>query len=51
MGLPNTPLTGARLRVLGGNVVTAKPIGIVDGIDYLHSGQVRRIDADGVRAC
>ena len=50
MGLPNTPLTGARLRVLSGNVVTARPIGIRDGIDYLHSGAVRRVDAEGVRA-
>ena len=48
MGLPNTPLTGARLRILGGNVVTAKPIGILDGVDYLHSGTVRRVDAEGV---
>lgn len=50
MGLPNTPLTGARLRVLSGNVVTAKPIGVRDGVDYLHSGAVRRVDAEGVRA-
>ena len=49
MGLPNTPLTGASLRILGGNVVTAKPIGILDGVDYLHSGTVRRVDAEGVR--
>ena len=49
MGLPNTPLTGARLRILGGNVVAAKPIGILDGVDYLHSGTVRRVDAEGVR--
>ncbi|MGB1916161.1 MAG: amino-acid N-acetyltransferase, partial [Luminiphilus sp.] len=34
---------------LGGNVVTAKPIGILDGVDYLHSGTVRRVDAEGVR--
>ena len=49
MGLPNTPLNGARLRILGGNVVTAKPIGIYDGVDYVHSGTVRRVDAEGVR--
>ena len=49
MGLPNTPLRGARLRVLGGNLVTARPLGIHDGVDYLHSGAVRRIDANGVR--
>ena len=50
MGLPNTPLTGAQLRVLSGNVVTAKPIGVRDGVDYLYSGAVRRVDAEGVRA-
>jgi amino-acid N-acetyltransferase len=50
MGLPNTPLTGARMRVLSGNVITARPLGIRDGIDYLHSGAVRRVDAEGVRA-
>ena len=49
MGLPNTPLNGARLKILGGNVVTAKPIGIYDGVDYVHSGTVRRVDAEGVR--
>ena len=49
MGLPNTPLRGARLRVLGGNLVMARPLGIHDGVDYLHSGTVRRIDANGVR--
>ena len=49
MGLPNTPLTGARLRIMGGNFVTAKPVGVHEGIDYQHSGEVRRIDADGVR--
>lgn len=50
MGLPNTPLRGARLRVLGGNVVTARPLGIVDGVDYLHSGKVRRIDSEALLA-
>jgi amino-acid N-acetyltransferase len=50
MGLPNTPLRGARLRVLGGNVVTARPLGVVDGVDYLHSGKVRRIDVEAMLA-
>lgn len=50
MGLPNTPLRGARLRVMSGNIVTAKPLGIHDGVDYLHSGKVRRVDAGAVRA-
>ena len=48
-GLPNTPLLGARLRVISGNFVTARPLGIYDGVDYLHSGAVRRVDAEGDR--
>jgi len=50
MGLPNTPLRGARLRVMGGNMITARPLGIRDGIDHLHSGAVRRVDADAIKA-
>lgn len=44
IGLPNTPMHGARIRVVSGNFVTAKPKGIIDGIDFLHTGEVRRID-------
>ena len=47
-GLPNTPLLGARLRVISGNFITARPLGIYDGVDYLHSGAVRRVDAEGI---
>ena len=43
-GLPNTPMAGATLRVISGNFLTARPVGIVDGVDYRHSGQVRKID-------
>ena len=50
MGLPNTPLRGARLRVMSGNIVTAKPLGIHEGVDYLYSGKVRRVDAQAIRA-
>ncbi len=44
IGLPNTPMHGARIRVVSGNFVTAKPKGVIDGIDFLHTGEVRRID-------
>ncbi|GAB3105519.1 amino-acid N-acetyltransferase [Aestuariicella hydrocarbonica] len=43
-GLPNSPMHGAHIRVVGGNFVTAKPIGVIDGIDLQHTGKVRRID-------
>ena len=48
MGLANSPMSGAEIRVSSGNLITAKPIGVVDGIDYCHTGEVRRIDSDGI---
>jgi amino-acid N-acetyltransferase len=48
MGLVNTPMSGARLRVSSGNFVVARPLGVRDGVDYCHTGEVRRIDADGI---
>ncbi len=50
MGLANSPMAGARLRVASGNFVTAKPLGVHDGIDYCHTGEVRRVDANGINA-
>jgi len=48
MGLPNSPMHGARIRVVGGNFVTAKPMGILDGVDFCHTGKVRRIDRKAI---
>ncbi|SFA92747.1 amino-acid N-acetyltransferase [Azotobacter beijerinckii] len=48
MDMAASPMQGARLRVVGGNFVTARPIGVVEGIDYLHTGEVRRIDRKGI---
>ena len=49
MGLPNSPMQGSRMRVCSGNFVTARPIGVVSGIDFHHTGKVRRVDADGIQ--
>lgn len=46
MGLPNSPMHGARIRVCSGNFVTARPLGIHEGTDFLHTGEVRRIDRE-----
>ncbi|MBI5717354.1 MAG: amino-acid N-acetyltransferase [Burkholderiales bacterium] len=43
-GLPNTPMANSTLRVVSGNFLTARPVGIVDGVDMKHSGLVRRVD-------
>ncbi len=49
MELANSPMWGADIRVSSGNFVTAKPIGIVGGVDFQHTGEVRKIDAAGIR--
>ncbi len=47
-GLPNTPMAGATVRVISGNFITARPVGIVDGVDFQHSGLVRKVDIAGI---
>lgn len=49
LGQANSPMAGARIRVVGGNFITAKPMGIVDGIDMGLTGEVRRVDIEAVR--
>jgi amino-acid N-acetyltransferase len=49
MGLANSPMAGAQIRVASGNFVTAQPLGVREGVDYLHTGEVRRIDAEAVQ--
>ena len=49
MGLPNSPMAGARIQVTSGNFVTAKPCGVIDGQDMEYTGSVRRIDADSIK--
>jgi len=48
-GLPNTPMAHAAVRVVSGNLVMARPVGIVDGVDYQHTGLVRKIDVPTIR--
>jgi len=48
MSLNNTPMEGTQLNVVSGNFVISQPLGIEDGIDYCHSGRIRRIDIDGI---
>jgi amino-acid N-acetyltransferase len=48
-GLPNTPMANATVRVVSGNFLVARPVGIVDGVDFQHSGVVRRVDGAAIR--
>lgn len=49
MGLANSPMAGARIRVASGNFVTARPLGIRDGVDFGYTGEVRRIDKEAIQ--
>ncbi len=48
-GLPNTPMANATVRVVSGNFLTARPVGIVEGVDFMQSGLVRRVDGAAIR--
>ncbi len=48
VGLVNSPMHGSRIRVVSGNFVTAKPLGVLDGVDFQHSGEVRKVDSHAI---
>ncbi len=48
MALANSPMYGARIRVVSGNFITARPVGVRDGVDYCFTGEVRRIDTAAI---
>lgn len=48
-GLPNTPMAGSRISVISGNFITARPVGIVDGVDFMHTGLVRKVDSESIQ--
>ncbi|MBA3582492.1 MAG: amino-acid N-acetyltransferase [Gammaproteobacteria bacterium] len=48
MGLINTPMAGSQLRTASGNYVIAKPYGVRNGIDFCHTGEIRRIDHEAI---
>ncbi|OCG39981.1 amino-acid N-acetyltransferase [Gilliamella sp. Bif1-4] len=48
MSLNNTPLQGAHISVVSGNFVIAQPLGVDDGVDYCHTGKIRRINNEAI---
>jgi len=48
-GLPRSPMAGAQIRVNSGNFITARPIGVRKGVDFLYAGAVRKVDAFAIR--
>ncbi len=47
-GLPSTPMANSKIRVVSGNFVVARPVGIVDGVDFQHTGVVRKVDTEAI---
>ncbi len=48
-GTDGTPMGGARIRVVSGNFVIGRPLGVIDGVDFLYTGTVRRIESEAIR--
>jgi amino-acid N-acetyltransferase len=48
-GLPNTPMSHAQIRVISGNFVTARPVGVIEGVDFKRAGTVRKLDIEAMR--
>ncbi|MGA7750823.1 MAG: amino-acid N-acetyltransferase [Gallionella sp.] len=49
MGLANSPMANADIRVAGGNFITAQPIGVINGVDLMHTGSVRKVDVAALK--
>jgi len=50
MGLINSPMHGADITICGGNFVMAKPYGVQNGIDYAHTGEIRKVNSEAILA-
>ncbi|MGB2078400.1 MAG: amino-acid N-acetyltransferase, partial [Vibrio sp.] len=48
MSLNNTPMAGTHLNVVSGNFITAQPLGVEEGVDFCHSGKVRKVDTKAI---
>ncbi len=47
-GLPNSPMFGAKVKIRSGNFITARPQGIIDGVDHQMTGKVRSVDGQAI---
>ncbi|SER39336.1 amino-acid N-acetyltransferase [Nitrosomonas sp. Nm51] len=50
MGLPNSPMANAAIQVASGNFITACPFGVIDGVDFMHTGKVRKVNVSAIEA-
>ena len=48
--LPNSPMHDADMQVISGNFVVAMPHGVIDGVDFQHTGKVRKVQTRSLNA-
>jgi amino-acid N-acetyltransferase len=48
--LPNSPMQDADMQVVSGNFVVAMPHGVIDGVDLMHTGKVRKVNTKSLHA-
>lgn len=48
MGIVNSPQQGSDIVVTSGNFLKAKPFGVREGIDFHHTGEVRRVNTRAI---
>jgi len=48
-GLANTPMWNADIKVMSGNFITARPIGVVGGVDFQSTGVVRKVSSEVIQ--
>src|SRR3954463_6064417 len=49
-GLANTPMSHASIRIISGNFITARPLGVIDGVDLELTGITRKVDAETIHS-
>ncbi len=49
-GLPNTPMSGSRVTLCSGNFVIARPYGVRQGVDYFHTGEIRKVRVKSINS-
>ena len=49
-GLADTPMANSTIRVVAGNFIVTKPLGVIDGVDMQYAGTIRKVDAEGIKA-
>jgi amino-acid N-acetyltransferase len=49
-GGDNSSMSGAQLKVVSGNYVIARPMGVINGVDHYFTGKPRHIRADFIKS-